>query len=278
MPVLKGKGFVYQATIAEKILLDPQTALLTLDAPAVARTASPGQFVQLSTSRFLRRPISILSADRARGTVELGIRAAGTGTEELIGMAAGTAVSVIGPLGRGFSLENTGELIAVGGGIGLFPVIFALEDAKRLSIKTTLIAGFRSEAQTLLPERLRNLADRSVFSSDAGGLDFHGNAAEALSSELSASAESPGGNSGRAKIITCGPVPLLRAVAAIAAGRGIPCDVSLESRMACGIGVCLGCAVPVLDRAGEIAYERCCYEGPVFDASRVAWRNMAGLV
>lgn len=271
------KELLHEVPIIANNKLDAQTAVITLDAPTIAKTAIPGQFVQLSTSRYLRRPISIMSVDREQGTVELGIRAVGTGTRELIGLKTGEMARVMGPLGHGFSFENVKELIVVGGGIGIFPLVMVLEEAKRLSIPTTLICGFRSEQEAMLIERLRNLAHRCVFSSDTGGLDFHGHAAAALTQELAKRQEDTSLLS-YIHMMTCGPVPLLQAVAAIASEKKISCDVSLESRMACGIGVCLGCAIPIIDGSDGVAYERCCHEGPVFEASRVAWSSMTGIV
>ncbi len=282
------KELLHEVPIIANNKLDAQTAIITLDAPTIAKAAEPGQFVQLSTSQFLRRPISIMSVDREQGTVELGIRAVGIGTRELIGLKIKEMVSVMGPLGHGFSFEKIKELIVVGGGIGIFPLVMVLEEAKRLAIPTTLICGFRSEQEAMLLERLRNLAHRCVFSSDTGGLDFHGHAAAALTQEISSRREVGEGvfakNTTDANmhssihLITCGPIPLLRAVATIASDNKIPCDVSLESRMACGIGVCLGCAIPIIDESNGVAYERCCHEGPVFKASRVAWSSMSGIV
>jgi len=269
--------------------LSESTNLLTIQAPDLARPARPGQFVHLKTSRTLRRPIGLMSVDLERGLIQLGIRRVGPGSNELCDLTPGTTVDLVGPLGTGFDLrvfdEDASEtapvlLITVGGGTGLFPLLYLLEEASRQGIMTTAIAGFRSPTEAILEERMRATTERCILASDTGGLDFSGHAGEALNSVL----DTLSLRSEQILVCTCGPIGLLENVALQCLERKIQCQVSLEARMACGIGVCVGCSIPVYSYDGrakatgsETTYERCCYDGPVFPAARIVWPSQGGI-
>ncbi|MGI6091204.1 MAG: dihydroorotate dehydrogenase electron transfer subunit [Saccharofermentanales bacterium] len=279
----------HQGKLLRNEQLSDSTNLLTIKAPEPARTARPGQFVQLKTSHYLRRPIGLMSVDREQGLIQLGIRRVGPGSNELCDLEPGITVDLVGPLGTGFDLglcddgacaTAPAHLVTVGGGTGLFPLIYLLEEAVRQGITTTAIIGFRSPAEAILQERMRATAKQCIFASDTGGLDFTGHAGEALTSvldTLSLRAE-------QLLVCACGPVGLLENIALQCLERKIQCQVSLEARMACGIGVCVGCSIPVYqqDRGtktadSETTYERCCYDGPVFPAARIVWPSQGGI-
>ena len=279
----------HQGSLLGNERLSDSTHLLTIKAPELAYAARPGQFVQIKTSRYLRRPIGLMSVDREQGLIQLGIRRVGPGSNELCDLAPGIAVDLVGPLGTGFNLGLFGEgacetgpahLVTVGGGTGLFPLLYLLEEAAGQGIPTTAIAGFRSPAEAILQERMRATAKRCIFASDTGGLDFTGHAGEALTSVLDTWHLRPE----QILICACGPAGLLENIALQCLERKIPCQVSLEARMACGIGVCVGCSIPVYCHNGgaetaesETTYERCCYDCPVFPAARIVWPSRGGI-
>ena len=237
---------------------------LDLETPEIAGPAAPGQFVMAAcgTNRdpLLRRPISVHDGP-GEGRLALLIRVVGRGTALLAALREGDALSLIGPLGRGFGpAPEQGEVALVGGGIGAAPLLFL---ARRLSAqgKTPLIllgASCADEAKMLQQDFLALDCPVQV-STDDGGLGHHGFVTELL----------PALSDTVAKIYTCGPPPMMAATARFCAERGIACEVSLETRMACGLGACLGCAVPAPGGTGR--YRHVCKDGPVFDASEAAW-------
>ncbi len=274
-------------TVVSSGFIAPEQARLVVHAPDAAAEVRPGQFAMLDCTPlpassdaaggvlpkdaaqrapFLRRPISFCDADRVAGTVTFVFRTSGTGTRALSRLRAGDRLSFLGPLGHGFALPETGTLVAVGGGIGVYPLLLLLRDARAKGLGTVAACGYRSPALAFLLDDFRDVSDATCFASDTGGLDFAGHAADAFADLLSR------GLPGPVSVATCGPAPMMRAVAARCASSGIPCQASLEERMACGTGICLVCACKVKAAAsGEAEYKRCCTEGPVFDAQEVAW-------
>ncbi len=268
----------------------PGLMLYRIQDPFLASCARPGQFVNLKTpDGFLRRPISLCRIRPGEGAVDIGIRALGAGTRALCRMGCGERIDWIGPLGRGFLLpprSNQGTsddadrpdrplLLAVGGGIGIFPLLGLLEEARARGMGTLSVLGFRDPSQAFLLREFREISDRSLFASDTGGLDHHGNAVEAVRQLLSDPSVRQAVGKGGLRMAACGPHPMMKAVARLAEDLGIPCQVSLEQRMGCGTGVCLVCACEVRRKNPEggpaTDYVRCCREGPVFDAREVVW-------
>ncbi len=248
--------------------LDRNHTILTLEGPEIARTAEPGQFVSLACSHFLRRPFGIMSVDRVTGRFEVGIRRQGEGSRELADLDPGARVSALGPLGNGFSLDLGRQLITVGGGTGVFPLLFVHQVCRERGIPHLAVCGYRSSEDAILREAFADMADSCLFASDSGGLDLTGNAAEALEQVLSIMDDEERLGSA---VLACGPEPMLRGVADVCRHHRVACEVSLEARMACGIGVCLCCAIGT-ERDGERRHERCCMEGPVFPAEVVEWK------
>jgi dihydroorotate dehydrogenase electron transfer subunit len=263
--------------------LNPQSVVLTLEAPLIAILAKPGQFVNMSCNRFLRRPIGIMDADPVSGQIKVGIRAQGDGTRWLAQQPVGSTVSLLGPLGNGFNLKGFDRIITVGGGTGVFPLHFAQRYCREQNIEGLAVCGYRSTAESILTEEYADLACQTLFASDSGDMDFDGNAGKALEYLLSAmrldlppTGETSEGLNPPGKqtvILACGPQVMMQAVADIAARFALPCQVSLEERMACGIGVCLVCACAIKTAGGGEAFthQRCCIEGPVFSAEVVQW-------
>lgn len=233
---------------------------LTLESPELARAAKPGQFLHLVCGdQFLRRPISI--CDRSGDTLRIVFQLKGAGTQWLAERVPGDTLDVLGPLGRGFDLAALGERpVFVGGGVGVPPMLLAMREAKARGASPSAILGFRSKDAAILLEDFRAHGEVSVTTDD-GTLGARGFVSDVL-------AEQAGKMTGAA---ACGPRPMLRAVAAVAEAGGLPCQVSLEERMGCGIGACLVCACALRGEDGETRYGHVCKDGPVFDAKEVDW-------
>ena len=313
----------HRARLIRNESLSAGTNVLTLAAPLLARTAQPGQFVQLKAEKyFLRRPIGVMSVDRERGQVQLGIRRVGKGSNDLCDLSVDYLLDVVGPLGHGFDLsfaegkfssaaEEKYSLITIGGGTGLFPLIFLLEEAGKTKMHTIALAGFKSPAEAILLERMQDTADQCVFSSESGGLDYSGHVGDAFAAVLKGALDPVDGAADASDslvsvqkgaqifaassnlpekilVCACGPIAMLENIAFQCQKHKIPCQVSLEARMACGLGVCVGCSIPVYkaqsgeeagcdDAGSETTYDRCCYDGPVFPAERIVWPSQGGV-
>ncbi len=243
---------VYQAEIATDIY----SLLLNV---TFARDAFPGQFVSLYSadgSRLLPRPISICEADAETGTIRLVYRIAGKGTREFSGLKGGDKIEVLGPLGNGFPIDEYREkrVLLVGGGIGIPPLLSCADELE----EPVFAVGYRSE--TYLLEDIQRRGEVHMATED-GSLGTCGNVIDAIKADCV-----------KADVImACGPMPMLRALKAYAGENGIPCYVSLEERMACGIGVCLGCVCGTehIDEHSHVKNARICKDGPVFDAKEV---------
>ena len=226
---------------------------------ALAREAGPGQFLGIypkDKSTLLPRPISICEINEQIGALRLVYRVAGAGTREFCGYEAGDSVSVLGVLGNGFPLEQgTGKKVfLMGGGIGVPPI---LELAKRLEGDKQIILGYRDQKLFLKDDLKQN--GRVYVATEDGTVGTRGNVMDAIR-ENGLEAE---------VIFACGPMPMLRAIKAYAAKKGIPAYISLEEHMACGVGACLGCVVKTkeIDGHSHVHNARICTEGPVFEAA-----------
>lgn len=209
---------------------------------------------------LLRRPISIHSIDKEKGIVEFVFQIKGKGTEILSAKKEGEDVDILGPLGQGtFKFEGKKNIAVIGGGIGVFPLYELAKSAKESS-KVNMYLGFRSKDYVVLEDEYKKVSDKFVLTTDDGTYGEKGFAINFLKEDLEKE-EIDG-------IYACGPLPMLKAVQELAKVKNIPCQLSLEERMGCGIGVCLGCAVKV--SAGEqTVYTHVCKAGPVFDSKVV---------
>jgi dihydroorotate dehydrogenase electron transfer subunit len=247
--------------------------VLTLAADELARRARPGHFVEVavgSPASLLRRPISIARAQAsgsAMGTVELVIGADGPGSTWLADVGTHAALDLIGPLGRPFPLPTQPvSALLVGGGYGAAPLHYLTEILVAAGHRVDLIVGAATEAQLLHSMEAKRLATSLRFTTDDGSAGVHGRVTDAMPAVVERA---------RSQVVyACGPNAMLAAVSAVGSALGLTVRVSLEERMACGIGVCFTCVVPVRDRAGETTMLRSCFEGPVFDGSRVDWERM----
>lgn len=235
---------------------------ITVLCPEIAREAQWGQFVHIKAEGFfLRRPISICEADPERGTIRLVYEVRGEGTKELSKLHEGDLIDIMGPLGKGFApLDKNSRAIVIGGGIGTPPL---MEGAKYYGKNATAIIGFRSANAVILEEDYRRTGAKTLLATDDGTRGTHGFVTDILKEELKADKPDI--------IYACGPKPMLKAVAQMAAGYGIRCQVSLEERMGCGIGACLVCACKTKRPDGSETYSHVCKDGPVFEAEEVVF-------
>lgn len=225
---------------------------------SIAKEAVPGQFVSLyceEHSRLLPRPISICEIDKKRSAIRLVYRLAGEGTREFSALQTDDEVKVLGPLGNGFPLEGEHPIV-IGGGIGVPPM---LELAKSLSAKATIVLGYRDE-QLFLKEQFEDYGQVEI-ATDNGSVGVHGTVVDVLEQKQITGDV----------IYACGPKPMLAAVKRYAMEHEIKCYVSMEERMACGIGACLGCVCQTKeeDAHSHVHNTRVCKDGPVFLAEEV---------
>ena len=247
---------------------------LTLVAPEIAELARPGQFVEIAVppgrTFLLRRPFSIHQASRRggwAGTLEFVFDAVGPGTEWLAGLSPHDVVDVIGPLGRGFQYpQGPAVCLLIGGGYGAAPLYFLAEELRARGKQVHMIIGARDHDRVFKPVEGKRLSSSLLITTEDGSNGARGRITDHL-------AEVADRLTPRV-IYACGPNPMLRAVAAFARQRGVACQVSVEEMMACGLGVCWTCAVPVIARDGRGWWNlRACVEGPVFNAARVWWER-----
>lgn len=230
--------------------------------PEPAAAAKAGQFVHIQAEGYtLRRPISICEIDKDKGTLRIVFEVRGAGTDKLSQLNIGDKMNMIAPLGNGFTINEipAGKtVIVVGGGIGVPPM---LQTAKSFgSSRIKAITGFRSKDRVILEDDFKRIgADLSVCTDD-GSYGEKGLVTFPLIEELE--------KGSTAIICACGPTPMLKAVINTAKTYNVPCEVSLEQRMACGVGACVGCAVNI-NRSGRDFVLRVCKDGPVFKAEEV---------
>ena len=251
--------------IISRTMLNDAAISLTLEAGDMVRTAfrAPGQFVHIKCghSRLLRRPISVCSCQAGEGdapdrlTVVFEVR--GEGTAWLAGRREGQSLDVMGLLGNGFPMEREGRYLLVGGGIGVPPIRGC---AQYTAGKSTAIVGFRSKEKAILLDHLEEECAKVMVATDDGSLGYHGFVDALVRQELSE-------DKNYDAVLACGPKLMLRNVAKVAQEFGVPCQVSMEERMGCGVGACLVCACDMKDGSRK----HVCKDGPVFDSKEVDW-------
>jgi len=262
-----------EAPILANRKVGPQHYRLTLRAPIIAEEGGPGQFVQLlygwRDRPAMRRPFSIFKTDRAPGTFDIIYLVRGPFTKGLAGLPAGGTVSVVGPLGNSFAPDPGAEGLHVlaAGGVGAPPLRF-LAERLMLSLpseRLVVINGARTREMLVAADDFASLGLEPLICTDDGSAGFKGTVLDALRA-VSATRRV-------ACVYACGPEPMLRAVGDHCASAGIPCRLSVETVMLCGVGVCMGCVVKLRsgDGAPGYTYARACADGPVFDAEDIVW-------
>jgi dihydroorotate dehydrogenase electron transfer subunit len=267
------------AAVLENRRLSEHYSVLVLEAPAVAAAALPGQFVMLKPSRssdpLLRRPFSVFEIRRnAAGepaAISILNKRIGTGTGLLYDAEPGSRIGCLGPLGRPFEpVAPPAEAWMIAGGVGLAPFVTLAARLGELGTPTTLFYGARTASELYYVDLFASLGVHTVLATEDGTLGVEGRVTEPLRDALSALADAS-----NVRLYVCGPTPMMRAVAALAARFRRRCDVSLEQVMGCGMGGCYSCVVPTREQGRPPHYVRSCLDGPVFDAARVVWEGLA---
>lgn len=249
--------FKEQAVIIRQEEISNGIFSMWLKTEQIAEKAKPGQFISLychDGSRMLPRPISICEIDKKDKALRIVYRVAGKGTEEFSGMSTGESIDIVGPLGNGFPLKEK-KAFLIGGGIGIPPMV---ELAKQLNCEKQMVLGYRDTM--FLQEEFKGLGSMYVATED-GSYGTEGNVLDAIRE-----------NGLDAEIIyACGPTPMLKAIKEYAMANGIECWLSLEEKMACGIGACLACVCKSKEKDSHthVNNKRVCKEGPVFRAEEV---------
>ncbi|MCG8449113.1 MAG: dihydroorotate dehydrogenase electron transfer subunit [Pirellulales bacterium] len=275
----------FQVAVTENIRLARDTYRVRFDCPEMAAKILPGQFLMIRLpgcdDPLLARPFALYDTVLDRTGRPVGIDVVylviGKMTSRLALCQTGDPLDVWGPLGNGFSPDPVEHLIMVAGGIGQTPFLalgrqflggrrYGLQQTKvQASSSVTLCYGVRSKDLLAGAEDFRDCGIDLHVSSDDGSVGHHGLVTELLQQVL---AEKP---TTASRIACCGPEPMMEAVAEIAAQQDVCCEVSLETPMACGIGICFSCVVKTLQPNGDWDYKRTCVDGPVFDARNIVW-------
>ncbi len=255
------KKRVGELRVTDNIRLNKRHFILELQSQEPFPLILPGQFAQVlvddSPATFLRRPFSIHSVDHASNTLRLLIQIKGEGTRHLALRKTGDTVNMIYPLGNSFSLPLVKEVLLVGGGCGVAPLLFLAQFLSQNHIRPTILVGFRTRDEVSETELYSRYGNLHIITDDG----TEGEQGLVTDHSLFQKERLP-----FQKIYCCGPDAMMKAVAKIARMHRIDCEVSLENTMACGFGVCLCCVTPT-DKGNE----RVCVEGPVFNIARLKW-------
>lgn len=256
-----------KAKLLKKEELKPEIFKFSVQADEIVNTARPGNFIEIRVNDdiepFLRRPISIYNMDKEKGILEFIFQVKGKGTTILAKRNEGEAIDIVGPLGFGtFKYSSYENLAIIGGGIGVFPLYELAKNAKNENKNVNTYLGFRNKDLVVLENEFKQVSNQLTITTDDGSYSQKGFAIDFLKKDI---------ETGKIdSIYACGPLPMLRAVRELALEKNIPCQISLEERMACGLGVCLGCAVKTAKSSKEAPeYWHVCKAGPVFQAKDV---------
>lgn len=268
--MIRGNKCAQKRVVTGKIVSKTQIAAghfqMGLLCPYIARNANPGQFIQLRVTRLydplLCRPLAVY---RSNGNVfDILFKVVGKGTRILAQKAVGDTMDIIGPLGNSFPVDDDlRRAILIAGGMGIAALVKLAEEIAERQI--TALIGASTRAKIVGERDLTDLGAEVHIATEDGSAGHKGMVSELLERTLLEVEDS-------ASIFACGPTPMLKAVARIAARYNIPAYVSLEERMACGVGACLGCACQVTAPEGETQYKMVCADGPIFDAQEISWK------
>ncbi len=248
--------------ILEKKTLGKDIYSFTVSCPDAAKAASAGQFANITAPGYtLRRPISICGIDKQKGTLRFVFEVRGKGTAEIAKLNVGECMDVLGPLGNGFRLPEGKKIAVVGGGIGVPPL---LGTVKAHAGDAVAVLGFRNYEKIILADEFEKAGAETIVCTDDGSVGYHGVVTAPLEEKLAAG--------DIALVCACGPEPMIKAVVALCDKMNVPCQVSLEQRMGCGVGACVVCSCMTV-RNGQEYYSRVCKDGPVFDSKEVKFNG-----
>lgn len=259
---------IIQAKLVKKEQLKQDIYKFSVQAPEIAQNAKPGNFIEIRVSDnidpLLRRPISIYNIEKEEGILEFIFQVKAKGTTILAKRNIGEEIDIIGPLGYGtFDIKEYKNVAIIGGGIGVFPLYELAKELKQTTnsnINTYL--GFRNKDYVVVEEEFKKVSNKTIIATDDGTYGIKGFAINELKKDIEIQIPDI--------IFACGPLPMLKAVQALSIEKNIQCQISLEEKMGCGIGACLGCAVKKAKSTKEAPeYWHVCKAGPVFNASEV---------
>ncbi|NIM03598.1 dihydroorotate dehydrogenase electron transfer subunit [bacterium] len=262
--------------IDAKILVNegigPQRHKMALYAPQIGRQAKPGQFIHVRVSNnfppLLRRPFSIHRVEGQK--IEILYKVVGKGTEILSEKKRGEYLDILGPLGKGYRLPSAtskiSDIILVAGGTGVASLLFLAEaiSVANAELSILVLIGAKNREELLCEEDFRRLGCRVEVATENGSRGYKGLASDLLENYLPLSEDRP-----KPAVFACGPSEMLKRIGKISRKHRFPCQVSLEERLACGVGACLGCVVKA--KGSSYTYKRVCKDGPVFDAGELIW-------
>lgn len=251
-------GFVEKGTIMLHEQVGPEIWRMQLELPLTARAAKPGQFIHIKVNApryILRRPISIAGTDAGKGLVEIIYRIVGKGTEAMSHLKEGDVVDCLGPLGTAFDMEKD-HIVGIGGGVGIAPILFMARKAKPGQM--TVVIGGRNKEEVFWKDFFPKTVKQLIVTTDDGSYGIKGFSVSVLPELFK--------NENVDEACVCGPGIMMRITAQMAKEAGVACQVSMERRMGCGIGTCLGC---VCDKADGKGHYKVCVDGPVFQAEEV---------
>ncbi len=245
---------------------------LTVSSPEIAERARPGQFIEVAVEApdtLLRRPFSISRVTQQgpqAGTVEFVFDSHGPGTRWLTTITEHDALDVVGPLGSGFPMpKRTVSCLLIGGGYGVAPLFFLGEQLQALGMRVDMIVGAATADRIHDAITAKRMSASVTFTTEDGSMGETGRVTDVMDDVIDRC---------RTDVVyACGPNPMLAAVSAEAARRKLPCQVSVEEHMACGVGVCWTCVIPIVERDGTVHHRRSCIDGPVFSGHRIDWAS-----
>ena len=254
--------FEEEARVLSNENVGPRLYEIVLEAPQTAQAVQPGQFIHMLIpgyeAHILRRPFSVYRADIEAGTITILYQTVGIGTQFMTTIQPGAVCNVMGTMGHGWQPVD-GKLLIVGGGVGAAPLFLFAEKLASEGHPFEVVLGAQSESMMVTRHDYAEiLGHEPITATDDGSLGHHGFCTQPVADAL-ATGEYTG-------VFCCGPEPLMKAVAGIAADAQVDCWISMEKRMACGIGACLSCVVDTVD-----GKRRSCVDGPVFNAKDVVW-------
>lgn len=258
-------GIKVKCKLVKKEMLIDEIYKFSVEAPEICKLAKAGQFLEVKVSEtgepFLRRPISIYNNDKENGIIEFIFQVKGKGTDLLKDKKEGEMIDIMGPLGFGsFKVQEYNSVAIIGGGIGTYPLYELTKELKGKS-NLNVYLGFRDKSLVSCEKEFEAIGlNKLVVTTDDGSYKEKGFAIDFMKKDIEEHRVD--------MIFACGPLPMLRAVREYAIKENIPCQISLEERMGCGIGACLGCAVKVIS-GEEPRFGHVCKEGPVFEAKNV---------
>ncbi len=276
MPALETSPAVHVTVVRDRREPAPGIVIVGVNAPEIARSVKPGQFVMVVPPSGERVATALGVYEASGERVSLMLVVVGPRTRELALLSVGDPLVLLGPLGNGFDLDALGSDVAlVGGGVGVAPLLLPARDLAARGARVTLYYGARTARALVDAELFAHAGAEVVLATDDGTLGYHGFVTDAVARD----------GARHESIAACGPSPMLRAVSRVAAALGIRAQLSLEETFACGVGACWGCVVP-LDRGSPQApnfpaataaeprgyvHARICREGPVFWAHELRW-------